>query len=286
MVAQRPGSAPALKKVLERFYRQYDFKERLLHDPIEFPHRYKKKSDQEMAAFIASCLAYGKVGLFKAVLEEIFSKMGSSPHDFILGADLRKQKKLLSGIKYRFNENEDILCLLFILKKVLQEHGSLGNLFRKGYHDGDLDIGPALASFMEAMLSVDTAPIYGRDLHPAGLLQFFSSPANGSACKRAVLFLRWMIRDRDIDLGIWQGIPKNRLVIPLDTHIAKISRCLGLSSRKSQDWKMAVEITEALKKFDPEDPLKYDFALCHHGISGLCKGEKRSETCRECVFNL
>jgi uncharacterized protein (TIGR02757 family) len=84
------------------------------------------------------------------------------------------------------------------------------------------------------------------------------------------LFLRWMIRDKDIDFGIWKGIPKNKLIIPLDTHIARISRCLGLTKRASQDWKMAEEITGALKTLDPEDPLKYDFALCHQGISGVC----------------
>ncbi len=92
-----------------------------------------------------------------------------------------------------------------------------------------------------------------------------------------------MIRDRDIDLGVWTAIPKRKLVIPLDTHIARISRCLGLLKRKSQDWKAAVEITEALKKFDPDDPVKYDFALCHHGISGHCRG--KSEQCCECVLN-
>jgi uncharacterized protein (TIGR02757 family) len=94
-----------------------------------------------------------------------------------------------------------------------------------------------------------------------------------------------VVRDRDIDFGIWKGIPKNKLVIPLDTHIMKISQCLGFTKRKSADWKTAVEITESLKRFDPEDPLKYDFALCHHGISGLCKGIG-SDGCRECAFGV
>lgn len=92
-----------------------------------------------------------------------------------------------------------------------------------------------------------------------------------------------MVRDRDIDFGIWKGTDKKRLVIPLDTHIARISQCIGLTRRCTQDWKMAVEITESLKELDPEDPLKYDFALCHHGISGLCKG-KAQPACRKCIF--
>jgi uncharacterized protein (TIGR02757 family) len=98
------------------------------------------------------------------------------------------------------------------------------------------------------------------------------------------LFLRWMVRDRDIDFGIWKGIPKDKLVIPLDTHIARIGRCLGLTKRKSTDWKAAAEVTESLKAFDPEDPLKYDFALCHHGISGMCmKGD--SQPCEGCILS-
>jgi uncharacterized protein (TIGR02757 family) len=126
--------------------------------------------------------------------------------------------------------------------------------------------------------------VYGKNVRPPGLSQFCPLPSKGSACKRFNLFLRWMIRDRDIDLGIWKGVPKNKLIIPLDTHIARISRCLGLTKRRSQDWRTAVEVTGALRRFDPEDPLKYDFALCHHGISGLCRGERKKEICRECIF--
>jgi len=274
-----------LKKKLDRFYREYDFRERVLYDPIKFPGRYKDPRDIEITGFISASLAYGKVGLFSAVLEKLFSRMGSSPFDFILTMPLARQKKSFSGIKYRFNENEDILCLLYILKEVLKEHGSLEGLFMKHYSMEDPNIGKGLEGLVEEMLQVSTKRVYGREHHPPGLLQFFASPRSGSACKRANLFLRWMIRDRDIDFGIWKSVPKNRLVIPLDTHIARISRCLGLSLRKSQDWKMAVEISEALKKLDPSDPIKYDFALCHHGISGMCKGVKRSEICRECVFH-
>jgi uncharacterized protein (TIGR02757 family) len=146
------------------------------------------------------------------------------------------------------------------------------------------DIREGLSGFVAALLDVDTSPVYGKDVRPAGLRQLFSSPVNGSACKRANLFLRWMVRDRDIDFGIWKAVPKNRLIIPLDTHIARISRCLGFTERKSQDWKTAVEITEALKRIDPEDPLKYDFALCHHGISGVCRGMRESAACKKCVF--
>jgi len=273
-----------LKNTLDKFYREYDFQERLVHDPIEFPHRYNNPRDVEVSAFIASSLAYGKVELFKSVVEKILSIMGPSPYEFLLEFRLKKQEKLFEGIKYRFNENEDLIALIFILHKILISNRSLENIFRKYYQPDSRTIEGGLTGFIAALLEINTSPVYGKDIKPAGLRQLFPSPVNGSACKRANLFLRWMVRDKDIDFGIWKGIPKKKLVIPLDTHIARISRCLGFTERKSQDWKMAVEITEALKKIDPEDPLKYDFALCHHGISGICKGMRESTECKGCVF--
>lgn len=269
-----------LKHILDKFYKEYDFSERVLHDPVEFPHKYKSPADIEISAFIASCLAYGRVDLFKPVTERILNSMGKSPYDFLMSFELKRQKNLFSGIKYRFNENEDILCLLHILSVLLIKHKTVEKIFMKFYKSNDPDIGSVLSGFIEHILGIDTEKVYGRNIRPSGLLQFFPSPSKGSACKRMNLFLRWMVRDRDIDFGIWQGIPKNRLIIPLDTHIAKISRCLGFTKRASADWKTAVEITESLKIFDPEDPLKYDFALCHHGISGLCA----SKNCSRCVL--
>jgi uncharacterized protein (TIGR02757 family) len=132
-------------------------------------------------------------------------------------------------------------------------------------------------------MSVNTSKVYGKDVRPRGMAQFFPSPVKGSACKRMNLFLRWMVRKKDIDFGLWKSIPGNKLVIPLDIHIARISQCLGFTRRASADWKAAREITEALKKLDPDDPLKYDFALCHHGISGLCKSGDDS-ACKTCFL--
>jgi uncharacterized protein (TIGR02757 family) len=271
-----------LKKILDRFYEEYDFQRAVHRDPIEFPHKYKNPSDIETAGFIASCFAYGRVDLFRPIVEKVLSKMGMSPYDFLLNFDLKRQRKIFQGIKYRFNENADIICLLFILSSALKKHSSLENAFKEYYRPADTTIAKGLSGLMALFLRVDTSGVYDENMRPSGLLQFFSSPDGGSACKRANLFLRWMIRDRDIDFGIWKGVRKNQLVIPLDTHIARISRCLGFTARRSQDWKMAVEITEALKKFDPEDPLKYDFALCHHGISGICRGGDRG--CNGCAF--
>jgi len=263
-----------LKPILDRFYLDFDFAATIPRDPIEFPHSYTDPRDKEISGFIASAFAYGNVNIFKPVLRNLLSIMGESPYRFIQGFDLKKALRQFEGIKYRFNENSDILAFFFILHKIIIKYGSLEEAFKRHYRRDDPDIGRALAGLISDMLEVDTSPVYGKNIKPAGLLQFMPSPKKGSACKRMNLYLRWMIRDRDIDFGIWKGIPKGKLVIPLDTHIARIAKCLGLTSRKSQDWKMAVEITESLKKLDPEDPLKYDFALCHQGISKACSSKK------------
>jgi uncharacterized protein (TIGR02757 family) len=287
-----------LKKTLDKFYRDYDFKERIKHDPIEFPNRYSDPEDVEIAGFIASCFAYGKVGLFKPVIEKILLPGGKHPAQFFKNFSLKRDRKYFSGISYRFNREKDILCLIFMLSQTLSKWESLKNLFDH-YYSPSLappgrgrikegsdpeDIGNALSRFVNYFMIIDTSAVYGRNIKPHGLMQLFPSPEKGSACKRLNLFLRWMVRDKDIDLGIWDAIPPSKLIIPLDTHIARISRCLGLTKRTSSDWKTAKDITEALRKIDPEDPLKYDFALCHHGISGLCRGEKFKDTCAACIL--
>jgi len=220
----------SVKQVLDKFYREYDFKARILHDPIEFPHRYKRREDIEIAGFIASCFAYGKVGLFKPVIEKILSAMRGSPYNFLMEFKAKKDGGLFSGIKYRFNENKDVICLLHIISHLLRRHKSIENVFKSFYKKTDSDTGQALTGFIDCALKTDSSDIYGKNLKPSGLLQFFPSPSKGSACKRMNLFLRWMIRDKDIDFGVWKGLPENKLIIPLDTHIARISRCLGLQS--------------------------------------------------------
>ncbi|HXW68895.1 MAG TPA: TIGR02757 family protein, partial [Dissulfurispiraceae bacterium] len=214
------------------------------------------------------------------VIKALLSRMGPSPRDFLLYFNVRRQRDLFAGLRYRFNRNDDIIGLLYVLSRVIRKYGSLESAFKRHYRKSDSSVEAGLAGVVDILLAVDTSVVYGDDMKRDGLLQFFPSPSRGSACKRMNIFLRWMIRDRDIDFGIWKGIPKNKLVIPLDVHIARISRCLGFTMRSAQDWKMAVEITESLKTFDPEDPLKYDFALCHQGIAGVCS----SLRCDECAL--
>lgn len=274
-----------LKKTLDKFYRDYDFRERIRHDPIEFPRRYSDPEDIEIAGFIASCFAYGRVDLFKPVIEKILAPGGKHPGNYISNFKLTRDAGCLEGTSYRFNKEKDILCFVYMLSQALKKWGSLRAIFYHFYRSDHKDIGPALGGFVNALLHIDTAAVYGENIRPPGLTQLLPDPEKGSACKRMNLFLRWMVRTKDIDLGVWNEIPPTKLIIPLDTHIARISRCLGLTSRTATDWKTAEEITGALRELDPEDPLKYDFALCHQGISGLCRGKKSIRVCSSCAIN-
>lgn len=236
-----------------------------------------------MVALLASTLAYGRVALFKAVVEKILALTEGSPFRYLMTFDPVRQRPRFHGIYYRLNATEDLFAFIYLMSRAVQKHGSLGALFNSLYRGEEDDLGPTLARFVEAIFAFDVRPIYGKKVIPDGLRQLLSSPAGGSACKRLNLFLRWMVRPNDgIDFGLWKEIPPAKLVIPLDTHIIRISQYLGLTARKSPDWKMAKEITDSLKAFDPGDPLKYDFALCHMGISGACPIEKKRENCAAC----
>jgi uncharacterized protein (TIGR02757 family) len=217
------------------------------------------------------------------VIEKVLSPGGKHPARFFREFSLKRDAGYFKGIRYRFNNEKDVLCLVYLLSRVLVKKGSLKNLFYQHYRAGHDDIGLALTGFRDYFMNFNTSPVYGKDIRPKGL-SFFPSPEKGSACKRVNLFLRWMVRKKDIDIGVWDRISPAKLIIPLDTHIAKVSKCLGLTQRSASDWKTAREITESLKRFDPEDPLKYDFSLCHHGISGLCKGQSARNICRNCTL--
>jgi len=274
----------SLKKRLDRLYSTYDFGRRLKHDPIEFPHRYSDPLDIEIAGFIASQFAYGRIDSFKPVIEGILHVCGKSPYEFLLNFDIRRDSGYLQGISYRFSSSDDVLCLLYMISCMLRRFGSLKEAFYHHYREGNNETGHALSGFVRSFLDIDTTPVYKKDVRPHGLRHFFPLPEKGSACKRLNLFLRWMVRRRDIDFGIWEEVQPSELIIPLDTHITRIGRCLGLTKRRTPDWKTALEITESLRRFDPEDPLKYDFVLCHYGVSGGCRGEKAQKICGSCIF--
>jgi len=273
-----------LKKELDGLLQGFDYKGRILNDPLGLVRRFQDPKDQELAGLIASALAYGRVaGILKSV-DMVFSVMDYQPYRFIAEFTLTNRDRF-DGIIHRFHTGSDISALVWGMHQVLEEYGSIQALFSKGYREEEENIKWALVRFVEGFMSLDYTPIYGKASIPerAGLHSLLPSPLNGSSCKRLNLYLRWMIRPDDgLDLGLWKGLSPSKLVIPLDTHIVRISRYIGLTRLRTPNWRMAENITRGLKRLDPADPLKYDFALCHLGISGLCRGEKAPETCGNC----
>jgi uncharacterized protein (TIGR02757 family) len=193
--------------------------------------------------------------------------MGSSLSEFVVCGNFAA----FEGLYYRFQKSDDIIDLFGVLKTILDRYGSIGRMVQR-FYGGDV----------RDMLWRVRREFLGRH---EGLTFFFPKPSGANPLKRWNLYLRWMVRKDEIDAGLWDFIPKNRLVIPLDTHIFKIGRCFGWTKQGSPSWKAACEITEALRGFSPEDPMKYDFFLCHKvGIGARCKGARTPECAKRCVL--
>ncbi len=266
-------------RCLDALYRKPILPDRIKADPIEFPRRFQDPLDIEVVGFLSAVLAYGRVSLFKQVLEKVLALIGERPYRFIETFEPARERRRFKGIYYRFNRTEDFMTLFALMARAIRRYGSIGSLFISLYQENDSDIGPALAQFVKAFKAGHTVPL------SQGVAYLLPSPENGSACKRFNLFLRWMVRPDDgVDLGLWRAIPTAKLIIPLDTHIVRIAAYLKLTRRRTPDWKMAKEITEGLKRFDPIDPLKYDFPLCHLGLSGDCPLTADREKCRQCLL--
>lgn len=266
-----------LKTILEALY-QNRSQEHLANDPLSFCHRFHAPEDQEVAGLVASSFAYGNVKIIKKNLAVIFDVMGPSPRRFVEGFDPASGKRLFAGFKHRFNDGRDLSALLLACRIMIEEAGSVEKWLLRFHDPASEDITGTLSGFSEAVKGLDLAPVFGAGGVPKDSYFpfFFPSPASGSACKRLCMYLRWMVRPADgIDLGIWKGIAPAQLVIPVDAHIQRICRFLGFTDRKQGDWRMACEITRALRDLDPQDPVKYDFSICHLGISEGCDGKDR-----------
>ena len=262
-------SRAALKQLLDDLFRRYGRRDLLFTSALAVPHRYRRPEDREIAGFVAASLAYGNVKQIHRSAEAALEPMGSSPARFIRYFDPARDAARFQRFVHRFNSGVDLGLLCYLLHQAIKARGSLQVFFLEGYDPAHEDIGPALISFVERVLSLDVSPFYPSGTVPAkaGVRFFFPSPAQGSACKRLNLFLRWMVRRGDeIDFGIWTEVSPAKLIMPLDTHVARIVRRLGLTKIKQANWRMATEVTRRLRAFDPDDPVKYDFALCRLGV--------------------
>lgn len=255
-------------------------------DPVKFVHRYRDPREQEIAGIVAAAFAYGSVVLIFRAVERILGVMGPSPRAFLERFDAKRDRALFRGFRHRFHDGKDVGLFLSLLAQAIRRHGTLGELFAKGSRPGDAHVGGALSRFVEEILAGDPRPFFpsGRLSRRSPVRFLLSSPEDGSACKRMLLYLRWMIRPADgVDVGAWAGVvPPSRLLIPLDTHTFRITRYLGLTARNQGDWQAAEEVTAALARLRPDDPVRYDFALCRLGILDLCPAKRDEKKCVPC----
>jgi uncharacterized protein (TIGR02757 family) len=260
----------ALKETLDELYESFNRPESAA-DPVEIVRRYARPDDREIVAFLASALAFGRVSSVLASVERVLAAMGTSPAAFVRGFDAARDGEVLRPLVHRWTRGPDLSALMIVLRGFVHEHGSLDRAFAAGHDPAGADIRDALESFTSRACHTDVREAYGRRL-PArpGFWYFFTKPSGGSGCKRLNLFLRWMVRSDAIDPGGWTGVSPAQLVVPLDTHIIRLGRCLGLTRYTSPGWKMAAEVTASLRALDPVDPVRYDFALCHLGMMNAC----------------
>jgi uncharacterized protein (TIGR02757 family) len=244
-------------------------------DPVHRVRPFEDPADREIAGFCAAALAFGRVASVLGSIDTLLAIMGPHPAAYVRQFDPGAADPRLRAMVHRWTRGEDLAALLWILRQMLERSGSIEGFF----HEGDRanggagsseDIGDALDSFSTRALAIDVRPAYGRRPKRPGVCYFFPRPSAGSACKRLNLFLRWMVRRDEVDLGVWTTVTPARLVVPLDTHLIRLGRCLRLTRYVSPGWKMAADITASLRRLDPVDPVRFDFSICHVGMMNAC----------------
>jgi uncharacterized protein (TIGR02757 family) len=256
-----------LKKALEAHYRAYNRRRYVHPDPLELLYGAEDPADQEIVGLIGACLAYGRVSQILASVSRVLDVVGrgslreSSPRVFLERTPAEGISRMFEGFSHRFTTGRELAALLTGVKRALADHGSLEALFAAGSDASDETVLPALARFVGELRS------YAGCVLPSLL----PSPADGSACKRLNLFLRWMARRDAVDPGPWTSVPAAKLVVPLDTHMFRISRALGLTARKQADLKSALEITRGFRAIRPDDPVRYDFSLTRLALNPACR---------------
>jgi uncharacterized protein (TIGR02757 family) len=258
-----------MKPALDRLYTAFNYPESAF-DPIQVVRRYERLDDREVVGFMAAGLAFGRVASVVRSISAVCAAMGASPAAFVRGFDPARDGRPLRGLVHRWTRGEDLIAVIWTLRQLIEAHGSLEAAVAADLDPVAPDVGPALDAFSERARRVDLRPAYGRRPRRPGAWYFFTRPSSGAACKRLNLFLRWMVRCDGVDPGGWTKVPARQLVVPLDTHTIRVGRCLGFTRRASPGWKMAVDITAALRAHDPVDPVRYDFSLCHLSMMGGC----------------
>jgi uncharacterized protein (TIGR02757 family) len=248
-------------------------------DPVHRVRPFADPADREIVGFCAAALAFGRVASVLNSIDTLLAVVGPRPAAFVRGFEPERASPAMRAMVHRWIRGDDLVALLWILRQMLDQSGSIERFFLEGYRDGHEDIGPALDSFSTRALALDMRRAYGRQPRRPGVCHFFPRPSAGSACKRLNLFLRWMARTDEVDLGVWSGVPVSKLIVPLDTHVIRLGRCLRLTKYTSPGWRMAVDITRSLRALERNDPIRFDFSLCHIGMMNACGfGRKQGDS--------
>jgi uncharacterized protein (TIGR02757 family) len=256
-----------LRRRLDALYLQYDHRH-VSPDPLELVRAQTSPADREVVGLVASSLAYGNVTQIKRSIEAVLAFLGPRPAAAVLSLDPGAAHAGLRAFRHRFNDGRDVACLLFFVRQMIEASGSVEGFFARGDDPSAPDVSSGLSSFAARALELDHGGLYGSGRLPAsaGVRFFFPSPASGSACKRLNLYLRWMVRRDSVDLGVWGGGDPSRLVMPIDAHVFAIARRVRLTRYRSPGWPMAMDLTRRLRRLDPRDPVKYDFAFHRMGL--------------------
>lgn len=268
------GPRSPLHRRLEALRGEFDAT-RLSPDPLEIVREHRGRDDLEVAGILCAGLAFGGVGVILRSARAALSVLGPRPAASLAAARDRDLRAALRGFRHRWVGGDDVAALLAAVRRLREERGSLEEAFLRG-DDGGGTVEAPLEALAGALRAADPG------FAPRGAAAFLPAPSGGSACKRPALFLRWMVRDDGIDTGAWRGVDPARLVLPLDTHVARIARALGLLRRRATDWRAALEATASLRRLCPGDPVRYDFALCRLGILDRCPPLRDPALCRAC----
>jgi uncharacterized protein (TIGR02757 family) len=244
---------------LERAYGLYHHRQFVDRDPLIFLYDYPDVLDREIVGLIASSLAYGRVASILQGVRRVLTAMQPGPRAYLLATPADMIRSDFRGFRYRVTSGEEMAGLLVGMKRVIEQHGTIEAALAAGVSGDEQTVVPAVGRLVDALEHGAQTP----------LKHLLPHPLRGSACKRLMLYLRWMVRQDVIDPGGWTAVRPSMLIMPLDTHVHRVSRVLRLTRRKQANLRTAMEITAKLRKLSPEDPLRYDFAMTRPGILGV-----------------
>lgn len=292
-----PRQVGRLRPLFDGLLQRRDLKRRVADDPVQLVRRYHRRADAEVVGLLAASLAYGRAPVFLEKLRGVLAVAGQSPAAYAVSLTPERAARDLGSFVYRFHLGADVAALLMATGRLLDRHGTLEAVFLGAGASGEArrsstesmknaDAWPSLLrSFSQQLRTAVPMESLARAMGAPRALHHLLPSGAGGVWKRLNMYLRWMARPADgVDLGLWTRVGPAPLHVPLDTHTHRLSLLLGLTNRRASNWRTVVEVTQSLRQLDSDDPVKYDFFLCHFGMSGACPTRPAANICRTCVF--